>query len=82
MSKSLAVELAFVIGAWKRFRARRETVALNRAMRLAARGLTLVFLLYYIGFVTVGGAWFGMWQPQTWNGQPKAVEFLPAPCWC
>lgn len=40
-----------------------------RACRKAAVvGLTLGLLLYIVGFVTVGGERFAMWQPATWNG--------------
>ena len=42
----------------------------------AALGLTLGFLLYSVGFVSIGGEWFAMWQSQIWNGQQKAFDFL------
>jgi predicted small integral membrane protein len=41
----------------------------------AVAGLTVGLLLYMVGFVTVGGEWFAMWQSATWNGQQKAFEF-------
>ncbi len=47
-----------------------------RAKTLAAAGLTVGLLLYMVGFVTVGGKWFAMWQSATWNGQQKAFEFI------
>ncbi len=43
---------------------------------LAWAGLTLGLLLYIIGFVTIGGEWFAMWQSAVWNGQQKAFEFI------
>src|SRR3954452_947416 len=46
------------------------------ARTLAVAGLTLGLLLYLVGFVTVGGEWFAMWQSATWNGQQKAFEFI------
>ncbi|WP_293855274.1 DUF2165 family protein [uncultured Alsobacter sp.] len=46
------------------------------ALTIAVAGLTLGFLLYAVGFVTIGGEWFAMWQSSTWNGQAKAFEFL------
>jgi predicted small integral membrane protein len=46
------------------------------ARTTAVVGLTLGFLLYSVGFVSVGGEWFAMWQSETWNGQQKAFEFL------
>ena len=42
----------------------------------AVVGLTLGLLLYMVGFITVGGEWFAMWQSATWNGQQKAFEFI------
>jgi len=43
---------------------------------IAVLGLTLGFLLYSVGFVSVGGEWFAMWQSEIWNGQAKAFQFL------
>jgi predicted small integral membrane protein len=48
----------------------------NRAKATAVGGLSLGFLLYAVGFVSVGGEWFAMWQSQIWNGQQKAFEFI------
>ena len=47
-----------------------------RARALAVAGLTVGLLLYMVGFVTIGGEWFAMWQSVTWNGQQKAFEFI------
>ena len=35
-----------------------------------------MWLLYFVGFVAIGGEWFSMWQSQVWNGQQAAVRFL------
>ena len=62
-------------------------VALLRSLRASARtfnaaktcavlGLTLGFLLWQVGFMTIGGEWFGMWQSQHWNGVPSAFRFV------
>jgi predicted small integral membrane protein len=48
----------------------------NRAKPLAIAGLTLGFLLYQFGFITIGGEWFGMWMSQQWNGVPDAFRYL------
>ncbi|MDM0115457.1 DUF2165 domain-containing protein [Variovorax sp. J22R133] len=63
-------------GAWALWRGRRDRLVFIAAKPLAACGLVLVFLLYFVGFVVVGGEWFCMWQSQIWNGQAKAVMFL------
>jgi predicted small integral membrane protein len=63
-------------GSWRLVRARRSARAFSAAKPLAASALVLVFLLYYVGFVMIGGEWFSMWQSQVWNGQSKATMFL------
>jgi len=63
-------------GAWRLWRARHDRRAFIAAKRPAAVGLLLVWLLYYVGFVIVGGEWFSMWQSKIWNGQAAAVAFL------
>ena len=50
--------------------------AFNRAKAIAVIGLTLGFLLWQVGFMTIGGEWFGMWQSQQWNGVPSAYRFV------
>ena len=39
-------------------------------------GLTLGFMLWQVGFMTIGGEWFGMWQSAQWNGVPSAFRFV------
>jgi predicted small integral membrane protein len=39
-------------------------------------GLMLGFLLWQLGFMTIGGEWFGMWQSSQWNGVPSAFRFV------
>jgi predicted small integral membrane protein len=55
---------------------RADASAFNRAKTFAVLGLTLGFLLWQVGFVSLGGEWFGMWQSQQWNGVPSAFRFL------
>lgn len=76
IATELAIGAMCVAGAWRLFRARRDPRAFTAAKSLAACGLVLLFLLYYLGFVLVGGEWFDMWQSNVWNGQAKAVMFL------
>src|ERR1041385_1021010 len=49
--------------------------AFNRAKAWSIAGLTLGFLVWQFGFMTVGGEWFGMWQSAKWNGVPSAFRF-------
>jgi predicted small integral membrane protein len=53
-----------------------DAAAFNRAKTFAVLGLTLGFLLWQVGFMTVGGEWFGMWQSTQWNGVPSAFRFV------
>jgi predicted small integral membrane protein len=63
-------------GAWRMFSERGgDALAFEVAKGSAIAGLTLGFLLYFLGFLVVGGEWFQMWQSQTWNAQPSAFRF-------
>ena len=44
-------------------------VAFNRAKVWAVAGLTVGFVLWFLGFLVVAGEYFAMWQSKTWNGQ-------------
>ncbi|HRO50695.1 MAG TPA: DUF2165 domain-containing protein [Hyphomicrobium sp.] len=63
-------------GAWRMFSARKgDARAFEAAKALAVAGLTVGFLLYFLGFLVIGGEWFKMWQSQTWNAQAAAFRF-------
>src|SRR5262245_58550751 len=65
------------LGALALFRVVRAPArSFNRAKGLAIAGLALGFLLHQVGFVTIGGEWFGMWMIEHWNGVPSAFRFL------
>ncbi|BBD37517.1 MULTISPECIES: DUF2165 family protein [Aminobacter] len=38
-------------------------------------GATMGFLVWFLGFMVIGGEWFAMWQSSTWNGQDAAFKF-------
>jgi len=64
-------------GAFALLRAlRADADTFHRAKTFAVLGLTLGFLLWQVGFMTIGGEWFGMWQSQQWNGVPGAFRFV------
>ena len=50
----------------------------NRSKRFAFVGIALGFLIWFFGFMVVGGEWFAMWQSSQWNGQPAAFRFYAA----
>src|SRR4051812_22176928 len=65
------------IGAWalaRRLHA--DAPTFNRAKTFSVIGLTLGFLLWQVGFMSIGGEWFGMWQSKDWNGVPSAFRFV------
>lgn len=51
-------------------------VRFNRAKGPAIAGLTLGILLWFSGFITIGGEWFLMWQSRVWNAQEAAFRLV------
>lgn len=64
------------VGGFRLLRSIRDARQFNRAKGVAIAGLTLGIVLWFTGFITVGGEWFLMWQSQTWNGQQAAFRFV------
>ena len=72
-----ATALLCWLGAIALFRARRAGADdFHRSKNTAIAGLTLGFLTWQAGFMSVGGEWFGMWMSESWNGVPSAFRFL------
>lgn len=68
--------LFLLFGAYKLWRVRRGSgAAFNAAKALVTLGCTVGFLVWFFGFMVVGGEWFAMWQSKTWNGQDAAFKF-------
>ena len=66
-----------LIGAAALWRARRESAAeFERAKKWMIAGATIGFLVWFFGFMVVGGEWYVMWQSKTWNGQDAAFRFI------
>ena len=55
---------------------RHPAAAFDAAKAWAVAGLALAMLLWGVGFLTIGGEWFAMWQSQDWNGKQSAFQFL------
>jgi len=55
-------------------RLRAPAARFNRAKGWAMAGLLLGFLVWQVGFMTIGGEWFGMWMSQSWNGLQSAFR--------
>lgn len=69
-----AAAVACWIGAWRLWRAR--GAGFDVAKGWAVGGLAGGFLLFALGFITIGGEWFAMWQSEVWNGQISAGLFM------
>ena len=57
----------------RRFRS--PAASFNRAKGLAVVAAGLGFLVWFFGFMVIGGEWFQMWQSSQWNGQEAAFRF-------
>ena len=65
------------MGVWRLLKARKTTAkTFNQAKGMAVAGLTLGFLVWQVGFMSIGGEWFGMWMSDQWNGASSAFRFL------
>ncbi len=70
------VGLLFVIGAGQMaWRLTAPADVFQRAKSFAIAGAGLAFLLWFFGFMVVGGEYFSMWQSASWNGQEAAFRF-------
>jgi predicted small integral membrane protein len=46
------------------------------AKTLPIAGLWLGLLLWSLGFITIGGEWFMMWESSLWNGEAPALRMF------
>ena len=65
------------VGAYRLLKAVKAPASqFNKSKATAIAGLTLGFLVWQVGFMSVGGEWFGMWMSKDWNGVPDAFRFF------
>ncbi|MDH5480418.1 MAG: DUF2165 domain-containing protein [Nitrosomonas sp.] len=64
------------LGGYCLFKSIQNPVAFNQAKKWAILGLTLGIILWFTGFMTVGGEWFLMWQSEVANGQQAAFRLV------
>ena len=68
--------LLFALGTMRMLGALRERAPrFNASKQYAVLGAGLAFLLWFVGFMLIGGEWFAMWQSSSWNGQQAAFRF-------
>ena len=71
--------ILFLIGVFHLWQSRHGSgVVFNNAKRFAVIAATMGFLVWFFGFMVVGGEWFAMWQSPTWNGQEAAFRLYVA----
>jgi predicted small integral membrane protein len=76
IAAEIAVAVSCWIGAVRLLRQlRADAVTFHRGKTCAVFGLVLGFLLWQVGFMSIGGEWFGMWQSGKWNGIASAFRF-------
>ena len=46
----------------------------DRARSVSTAGLLMVVLLFFGGFIVIGGEWFQMWRSDVWNGLDPAFR--------
>ncbi|MDE0198017.1 MAG: DUF2165 domain-containing protein [Caldilineaceae bacterium] len=76
----ILVETATALLCWwggaRLLRARHKVQDFNQAKGIATAGLTLGIILWFTGFITIGGEWFLMWQSDVWNGSQSAFRLI------
>lgn len=71
--------ILLLMGAIAMIQARDQRAAdFDASKKWTIAGATVGFLVWFFGFMVVGGEWFLMWQSDTWNGQDAAFKFYMA----
>jgi len=65
-----------LIGAISLLKNIHSPLAFNKAKNWVYLGCLTGFLLWFFGFIVVGGEWFCMWQSEKWNGVAAAFRFV------
>jgi predicted small integral membrane protein len=64
------------LGGLRLFRSIDDADRFDESKDIAIAGLTLGLILWFTGFISVGGEWFLMWQSEQWNGQEAAFRLV------
>ncbi|MDP1559091.1 MAG: DUF2165 domain-containing protein [Nitrosomonas sp.] len=64
------------LGGFRLFKSINDPQSFNKAKKIAILGLTLGIILWFTGFMTIGGEWFLMWQSTVANGQQAAFRLV------
>lgn len=64
-------------GVWRMWRRRHAPATLfQRSKGLAVMGLSAGVSLWLVGFMAIGGEWFGMWMSSQWNGVETSFRLV------
>lgn len=76
----IAIEITIAVlcgaGSFHLYQNIQQPIAFNQSKKFAILGLTLGLLLWFTGFMTIGGEWFLMWQSDVANGQQAAFRLV------
>ncbi len=72
----LATGCICALGAKRLFSKVRSKQQFEAAKTLPIAGLWLGLLLWALGFITIGGEWFLMWESSVWNGEASALRMF------
>lgn len=75
LAEALAAFLTWK-GAIGLFKNRNEVGIFKTKKAPAIYGLTLAILIWFVGFIAIGGEWFLMWQSTKWNGIEAAFRIV------
>jgi predicted small integral membrane protein len=71
-----AIALLCWVGGFCLLRSKNDAIGFNKAKGITITGLSLGIVLFFSGFITIGGEWFLMWQSNLWNGQETAFRLV------
>lgn len=72
----IVIALLCWIGGFCLLKTIKNAMAFNQNKKMAITGLILGFLLWFTGFMTIGGEWFLMWQSEVANAQQAAFRLV------
>ncbi len=72
----ILIALLCCVGGLRLLQNLNNPVAFDQAKNCAILGLILGFILWFTGFMTIGGEWFLMWQSNVANGQEAAFRLV------
>lgn len=74
----IACESLIAILCWmscvRLWRVRGDFILFQQSKAIAITALSLGIVLWFAGFVAIGGEWFMMWQSNTWNGVATSFD--------